>query len=194
MHTKKITDFQRRGAGGISVSWLCAEQRRQVGRPDGEMPRSGSLPDSVVPLGLPDITSISGFVGGTKGDVIAVIGKDEDYLADDGFTYIGRVYETQLCGEPVMIYTDCGRDNRIDTLIIGITDGDSGTGVPDAVIQRWQKQISGDSGVAMQEQPVSPASDMQYWNWRTEDTVYELRLLDHVLTLSVTTAVRELYQ
>lgn len=181
------------GVLGVFLLAGCV-QSNAVGQIDWteEMTLSNPSPDGEVLSGLPNIASIAGLVGGTEKDAIEIMGKGEDYIANDGFTYIGRVYETQLCGEPVTVYTDCGKDNQIDALITWITDGS--TEVSDTMIQQWKKRITDDSGAAMQEQPVSSASGMQCWNWRTEDTVYELRLLDHVLTLSVTAAVGELDQ
>lgn len=141
-------------------------------------PEKNSLAEVEALVGQPDAEVSDRLGGGTKN------------WTEDGKTYIGQIYHTELYGEPVVVYTSCGPEGNVDALSVWIRDGEQPTET--AVVQDWQIRISEHTQVEMVTAPVSAESGTQSWYWQTEDYRYTLQLLEDILTLQVNPAVGEL--
>lgn len=137
-----------------------------------------------------DLGAAVDLVGKADADAMDLFGGGEENRTEGQGTFIGRIYQTELYGEPVTIYTACGEDRAVDAVSVWVTDGTQT--VADEQVQAWQEHVSAFTGVEMQEMDASEESDMQSWRWWTDDMVYTLRLLDNTLTLDINPAVGEL--
>ncbi|MGI6180908.1 MAG: hypothetical protein ACOYIE_02380 [Agathobaculum sp.] len=137
-----------------------------------------------------NLTAAEILIGCHDTEIMQLLGGGEEYYTEDGFTPLGRKYQTELYHEPVVFYTSFEEDRIIDSVAIWITDGTQP--VSEEMVQTWQQRVSAHTGEEMKEAAHSKESGMQSWRWRTDDLLYTLRLLDDTLTLDINAVVGQL--
>lgn len=137
-----------------------------------------------------DLGMVCALIGKDDADTADLLGGGEENWTEDGVTFIGRIYDTELYGEPVTVYTTCSPEKKVDSVSIWITDGSQA--VTEEQLAEWQRYVTDATGAEMQQMPVSAESGTQSWEWQTEDHFYTLRLLENILTLGINPAVGEL--
>ena len=133
---------------------------------------------------------VCALIGKDDADTADLLGGGEENWTEDGVTFIGRIYDTELYGEPVTVYTTCSPEKKVDSVSIWITDGSQA--VTEEQLAEWQGYVTDATGAEMQQMPVSGESGTQSWEWQTKDHFYTLRLLENILTLGINPAVGEL--
>ena len=137
-----------------------------------------------------DLGMVCALIGKDDADTADLLGGGEENWTEDGVTFIGRIYDTELYGEPVTVYTTSSPEKKVDSVSIWITDGSQA--VTEEQLAEWQGYVTDATGAEMQQMPVSGESGTQSWEWQTEDHFYTLRLLENILTLGINPAVGEL--
>ena len=133
--------------------------------PDGE---HHTLTDAAALLGQADPATAELFSGG------------EEYWTEDHATFLGRVYRTELYGQPVTLFTACGRDGTVEAVNIRIT-GD-GEKTAEELLTAWQDRVTAFTGVEMR---TSGTETAPAYRWTTADRICTLRLNSGVLTLGI---------
>ena len=133
--------------------------------PDGE---HHTLTDAAALLGQADPATAELFSGG------------EEYWTEDHATFLGRVYRTELYGQPVTLFTACGRDGIVEAVNIRIT-GD-GEKTAEELLTAWQDRVTAFTGVEMR---TSGTETAPAYRWTTADRICTLRLNSGVLTLGI---------
>lgn len=133
--------------------------------PDGE---HHTLTDAAALLGQVDPATAELFSGG------------EEYWTEDHATFLGRVYRTELYGQPVTLFTACGRDGTVEAVNIRIT-GD-GEKTAEELLTAWQDRVTAFTGVEMR---TSGTETAPAYRWTTADRICTLRLNSGVLTLGI---------
>lgn len=136
------------------------------------------------------LADTAGLLGKADADVADAFGGGEENWTTDKSTYIGRIYQTELYGDPVTVRAVCGEEKVMDAVSIWITDGEQE--VTDELVQTWQDRVTAFTGAEMEDRGVSGESGTQSWRWNAEDNFYTLRLLEDILTLDINPAVGEL--
>ncbi len=129
-------------------------------------------------------------IGRNDEEIADLLGGGKEYYTEDGFTPLGRKYQTELYHEPVTFYTSFEEDRVIDAVAVWLTGGTQP--VSEEAVQIWQQRVSAHTGKEMKRMEHSEKSGMRSWSWRTDELVYTLRLLDNTLTLNINAAVGEL--
>lgn len=145
--------------------------------------------DATGAAAVDDLSAVDELIGKKEVDTLDMLGGSEAYYTEDGFTQIGRKYETELYQEPVTVLTTVGEKRIVDSVAVRVMDGSRP--VDQEIIAAWQERLTVYTGEEMQED-YAEASGMQIWKWQTSDMVYTLRLLDDILTLHINPLVGEL--
>ena len=146
--------------------------------PEAPVVQAASGSEDAAQLGLAEAAWL---LGRTESDAGALLGDGKEYTTEDGATVLGTVYETELCGEAVIIYV-LGNGTS-DAVSIWISDSSEES------VAAWQARVSEYTGSEITE---TSSGDMQSWRWQAENAFYTLRLLDGSLTLDINAAVGEL--
>ena len=134
-----------------------------------------TLTDAAALLGKTDLATAELFSGG------------EEYWTEDHTTFLGRMYRTELYGQPVTLFTACGGDGTVEAVNIRITGDGERTAAE--LLPVWQDRVTDFTGAEMRTAGRSPAPS---YRWITADRICTLRLNAGVLTLSIQPAVGEL--
>lgn len=136
------------------------------------------------------LDAVAALPGMADDDTAELFGGGTENWTEDKSFYIGRIFETQLYGEPVTIFTTCGTDKTVESVSVKLSDGE--TEVPEEQIAVWQERISSFTGVEMEDGGIAEESGSRSWKWKTGDAFYTLRLLDKIFSLDIVPAVGEL--
>ena len=69
------------------------------------------------------LADTASLLGKADADIADAFGGGEENWTTDKSTYIGRIYQTELYGEPVTVHAVCGEEKTVDAVSIWITDG-----------------------------------------------------------------------
>ena len=136
-----------------------------------------------------DLSAVVELIGKADEDTADLLGGGEENWTSDQQTFIGRIYQTELYGDPVMVYSSCSAEKTVDAVSVWISDGEQE--VTDEMLQTWQERISSFTGAEMQDKGTAVESGSQAWSWQANHMIYSLRLLDNILTLDINPAVGE---
>lgn len=179
----------RKGLFVFSMSLLCALMLMGCSTAGAESEEAPGTEQTEAAQAT--IADAADLIGKADADIADAFGGGEENWTSDQSTYIGRIYETELYGEPVTVYAVCGAEKTVDAVSIWITDGEQE--VSDEQVQTWQDRVTELTGAEMQDQGIAEESGSQSWKWSAGDTFYTLRLLDNILTLDINPAVGELH-
>ena len=144
----------------------------------GETPAGGTyntLTDAAALLGRSDVETAERFSGG------------EEYWTEGRETFLGRVYQTELYGQPVTLFTACGADGTVETVNIRVTGDGERTAAE--LLADWQDRVTAFTGAEMRTAGTEAAPA---YRWTTAEHICTLRLNAGVLTVSIHPAVGEL--
>ena len=140
--------------------------------PDGE---HHTLTDAAALLGQADPATAEVFSGG------------EECWTEDHTTFLGRVYQTELYGQPVTLFTACGADGTVEAVNIRVTGDGERTAAE--LLADWQDRVTAFTGAEMRTAGTEAAPA---YRWTTAEHICTLRLNAGVLTVSIHPAVGEL--
>ena len=140
--------------------------------PDGE---HHTLTDAAALLGQADPATAELFSGG------------EEYWTEDHATFLGRMYRTELYGQPVTLFTACGADGTVEAVNIRITGDGERTAAE--LLTVWRDRVTDFTGGEMR---TSGRSTAPSYRWTTSEHICTLQLNSGVLTLGIHPAVGEL--
>ena len=63
-----------------------------------------------------DLGMVCALIGKDDADTADLLGGGEENWTEDGVTFIGRIYDTELYGEPVTVYTTCSPEKKVDSV------------------------------------------------------------------------------
>ena len=129
-------------------------------------------------LGMEDSESAELFGGGA-----------ENYSADGSF-YIGRCYETSLCGSDCKIYTTCNDDKIIESVSVWLSSEDEPASNEDMSL--WISRVSNFMGSEPSSHNISEESGSDNYTWASDGLIASVRNLDGLLTMSFQPAIGEL--
>ena len=144
----------------------------------GETPAGGAyytLTDAAALLGKADSETAELFSGG------------ETYWTEDHGTFLGRMYQTELYGQPVTLFTACGADGTVEAVNIRVT-GD-GERTAEELLSVWQDRATAFTGTAMRTAGTEAAPS---YRWTAAEHICTLRLNSGVLTVGIHPAAGEL--
>ena len=87
-----------------------------------------------------DLGMVCALIGKDDADTADLLGGGEENWTEDGVTFIGRIYDTELYGEPVTVYTTCSPEKKVDSVSIWLTDGSQA--VKEEQLAEWQRSVS----------------------------------------------------
>ena len=111
----------------------------------------------------------------------------EAYWTEDHVTFLGRMYRTELYGQPVTLFTACGADGTVEAVNIRITGDGERTAAE--LLTVWQDRVTAFTGGEMR---TSGRSTAPSYRWTTSEHICTLQLNSGVLTLGIHPAVGEL--
>ncbi len=155
-----------------------------------EAKSSQSQPNAADATTENDIGAVTALLGQLDKDTENLFGGGEENWTADQSTYIGRIFQTDLSGKPVTIYTSCGADNKVNSVSIWFTDGSEQ--VTEEQITFWKDQIIQYTQVELEDRGISEESGTHTWRSQAQGNFYTLRLLGDILTLDINPAVGEL--
>ena len=144
----------------------------------GEVPAGGAaytLTDAAALLGKADSETAELFSGG------------EAYWTENHGTFLGRMYQTELYGQPVTLFTACGADGTVEAVNIRVT-GD-GERTAEELLSVWQDRATAFTGTAMRTAGTEAAPS---YRWTAAEHICTLRLNSGVLTVGIHPAAGEL--
>ena len=133
------------------------------------------------------LTDAAALLGRTDGDTAELFSGGEAYWTEDRATCLGRVYQMELYGQPVTLFTTCGADGAVEAVNIRITGDGERTAAE--LLPDWQDRVTAFTGAAMRTAGTETAPA---YRWTTAERICTLRLNAGVLTLSIHPAVGEL--
>lgn len=130
-------------------------------------------------------SDLSALLGKSDADVSKVLGEGTENVTADGSFLIGREYQSTVLDTKVKLYTTYANDeaHTVESLSLWITDGSSP--VSDDTVSSWVDALTQHIGADPSITGPSEESGTRTWNWTTDDSIWNLQLLENILTLSI---------
>lgn len=130
-------------------------------------------------------SDLSALLGKSDADVSKVLGEGTENATADGSFLIGREYESTVLDTKVKLHTTYANDDAhtVESLSLWITQGEEP--VSDDTISTWVDALTKHLGTDPTITEPSEESGTRTWNWTTDDSIWNLQLLENILTLSI---------
>ncbi|MDY3281758.1 hypothetical protein [Dysosmobacter sp.] len=133
------------------------------------------------------LTDAAALLGRADGETAELFSGGESYRTEDHGAFLGRMYQTELYGQPVTLFTACGGDGTVEAVSVRVTGDGERTAAE--LLADWQDRVTAYTGAAMRTAGAEAAPS---YRWTTAERICTLRLNAGVLTVGIHPAAGEL--
>ncbi len=128
------------------------------------------------------LSSIAQLLGMKDEDTKALLGGSEENWSADHSFYIGRIFQANLYGETIPVYTTCREDGIVDSVSMHLVSGERK--VTDEEIAQWTERLTQHIGTSASEESAPSEGGSKDRTWRKDGKIAVLRYMEDQLSIT----------
>lgn len=136
------------------------------------------------------LSSIAQLLGMKDEDTKAMLGGSEENWSADHSFYIGRIFQANLYGETIPVYTTCREDGIVDSVSMHLVSGERK--VTDEEVAQWTERLTQHTGTSAYEESASSEGGSKDRTWRKDGKIAVLRYMEDQLSITFQELIGEL--
>lgn len=146
-----------------------------------------TIPETGSAVSLEELSDMLGMDDAETADLFG--GGEENWTEDRKF-YIGRMYQAELYGEMLPVYTSCDDKKSVNSVSVWIANGDREVQKEEA--ETWTDRVTESTGIQPVYNETSSEAGSKNWKWVSDDKIISMHWLGNTLSINMNPAVGEL--